>query len=224
MKNIWKIVCAGALMFPMSGMGQELVNVNGFESPDFMTGTLDGQSSWQVLELGGSKDDVVVTEDENLVYAGNQAVQLKSVGERVLARHKLDLTEEFWVDCMVRTPAKEEIKTNAAILLRGRDAQGESKILVALSFTSSGSITPFVDRDSARYPLGQWVRVTLQVRPADGVWSVYLDQNLAAENLPFQVPGTASRFESLDFDWVGHSDIEGIGVGLDDLVISTEPL
>ncbi len=198
-------------------------DAQGFEPPSYQAGPLQGQAGWRAVELGAGLEDVLVSADD--AYAGKQAVQLKNVGHRVIARLNLVQRRTFYVDVMLKLPPKEAIKANPSLLLRGRGTDNKPAIRVVVSFNGGGGVNDVPAGAANRYTAGQWTRVTVKIDFETQTWSLYLNGQLAGAGLAFQGGQPIVQIDTFDFDWTSQPDAPGAGLLLDNFTIGhTDPL
>ena len=169
----------------------------GFEDPPFTPGTVDYQAGWRT-SYGGPTATIIQSDK---VYAGDQALRLKSLDAQVLTRCYASLGDaegDIVIDYMMYPPASSEMFGSA--YLRVRDAT--NTICLNLGLTSSGQMSP-----AGSITFGQWTRVTLVIRPDAESWDLYLNGAKAGEDLDFYQPITGDSYLSyLDFDYTGNAD------------------
>lgn len=196
-------------------LAQASYDSKGFETPAFTTGSIDGQGGWAVAV--GEKDEATVQTE--YVGDGNQAIMMQPTGERLLIRKRQKLTDDHFIDMLLRLPQGDAIKRNPAIHLRGRNSENKFDIYVSFSFNSAGSVSGVA---GSKYAPGQWTRVTLHVRPSNDTWDLYLNGELAAENQPMRKNADVTSIEMIDIDWTGKTEATDPGVGVDNLQITAE--
>ena len=197
--------------------GSPIYDSNGFETPTFTAGNLGGQDGWTVV-VGAATDSVVQTSN---VYAGNQAVQLKDTGSRVLVRYSQIIATDQWLDMMLYAPAAAEIQTNASIRLRGRNAANTYGSYLQLSLSSAGKVNEAPSGPNNQYQFEAWNRFTVKLDLANNTWDLYINGELAGENLAFIGGADVTRFEAYEVDWTSKVGASSFGVGIDNFQITT---
>jgi hypothetical protein len=216
------VLAVALLSVPAVSRAAEDYQSQGFEKPAFNAGPLAGQGEWRAVEVGGQTDDAVVQDRD--VYQGQQAVELRSVGRRVVARLMQVRRETFYVDLYVKSPLPETILNNAALRLRGRDQQGQAGILVDVSFNGSGAINDIPRGPANQYTPGAWVRVTVKVDPKADTWSLYLDGKPLGVDMPVQKKALQgiTQIDSFDLDWTSKPNITSHGLLVDGFSITSQ--
>ena len=214
------IIAAVLIAAPLAAaaQGSVIYSSNGFETPTFSTGSLGGQDGWSI-PVGAATDAVVQTDN---VFEGAQAVQLKDTGARVLARYYQIVATDQWVDLMFYAPAAAEIETNATIRLRGRNDANTYAAYLTVSFNSAGRVAEAPSGNpNNQYQFEAWNRVTLKLDLTNDTWDLYLNGQLAGENLAFISGADVTRFEAYEVDWTSKVGASSFGVGIDNFQLTT---
>jgi len=220
MKKSSAIVLLAVIALSSPAYADDGYDAAGFEPPQFNVGSLDGQSNWRVVDVGGAADDALVQQRD--ACSGAQAVELKNVGRRVVARYVSVQRNTFYFDAMVKLPGAEAIQTNAMILLRGRNAENKPATMIVVAFNGSGAVNDVPAGKANHYQSGQWTRVTIRVDVDAQSWTLFLDGLRAGDALTFVKGAALRQIDTFDFSWHSRPDVGGDGVLVDNLTIGSE--
>jgi|GEM_PF-5391677 len=193
----------------------------GFEPPTFEARSLDKQNGWRVVNVGGSTDDAMIQTAS--VHVGDQALELKNVGRRVVARFRQPRRATFFFDAMLQLPDPKAIKSNASIRLRGRDLSNKVGILIDVSFNGRGAVNKAPAGPNNKYKAGEWTRVTIKADFQSGTWDLYINGKLAGEDLQPNGEAGFRQIDTFDLDWTSKPNVTtGPGLMADDVCITAE--
>jgi hypothetical protein len=212
-------ICGMVMVLAASAPAADSYDSHGFEQPHFQSGSIHGQQGWRVVDVGGAEGDAVIVAAQG--REGSQALELKNIGRRVVARHAHAYRGTFYADAMLKLPHKEVIHTNVALLLRGRDADNAHGLRVSVAFNGSGSVNDVPASKANRYLPGQWTRVTIKVDFEAQAWSLYLNGVLVGEGLPFLGATSIRQIDTIDINWHSQPNAPGEGLLVDAFSIGT---
>lgn len=194
---------------------------NGFESPTFTTtagtpaGSINGQDGWvKVSQTDASKIIIQTT----TVHQGGQALAMLADTEVTnYARLALSpkLTSGHYVDYWFKSSANSVVKE----LIR----DSNPTVVVSLSFDPGGDING-TGNPSGKFIVGQWNRITLHLKPASGVFDLYVNGAKTDSNLSMSSSGGTKSLWLYEFQWQPDAQSTGVFAVDDFQITDTNPV